>query len=267
MTQIDLSVPVSFYRYFKNVIPVLVLCCSVSCVTQREVEYMQDPDTDIKVFNLPEFQDYRLKPTDELYIQIKSLDEGAANFFSNSAGQQNSNMGALDPHLLSYTIDKEGFLLLPVVGNIEVHGRTLSEVSHMLTDSLQNVLNQPVVTVKLINSYVSVLGEVGKPGHYQYSQEKLSVYDALGLAGDITEYGNRDNVILVRNENGENMRANINLTHSDILSSEYYYLRPNDILYVKPLRNKFWGMRQFPWSVFFAAITTGLLIYEIVNNP
>ena len=88
----------------------------------------------------------------------------------------------------------------------------------------------------------------------------------LGLAGDITDYGNRKKVILVRNENGENIRINLNLTNSDILTSDYYYLRPNDIVYVKPLKEKFWGLRTFPWGVFFSAITTGLLIYEIVNG-
>jgi len=85
------------------------------------------------------------------------------------------------------------------------------------------------------------------------------------LAGDITDYGNRNKVILVRNENNNNLRINIDLTKSDLLSSGYYFLRPNDIIYVKPMTKKFWGMRQFPWQVFFSAITTGLLIYEIVR--
>jgi polysaccharide biosynthesis/export protein len=135
----------------------------------------------------------------------------------------------------------------------------------ILKDSLNHILNQPIVTVKLVNRFVSVLGEVKNPGHYPYSQEKLSIFDAVGMAGDITDYGNRDKAILIRNDNGENMRVNVNLTSSDILTSEFYYLRPNDIVYIKPLREKFWGLRQFPWSVFFAAITTGLLIYEVVN--
>jgi len=238
-----------------------------SCVTQQQVEYLQDSNITTKSFIEAELPNYRLKPNDELYLNINSLDEAAANVFSNNTEQ---NVQALSPYsasMMSFSVDKEGYLILPVIGNVFVKGKTLSEVSLILRDSLNHILNHPVVTVKLVNRYISVLGEVRNPGHFLYSQEKLSIFDAIGLAGDITDYGDRNNVILVRNENGENLRINVNLTKSDILSSDYYNLRPNDIVYIKPLSDKFWGMRQFPWTVFFSAITTGLLIYEIVSTP
>jgi polysaccharide export outer membrane protein len=164
---------------------------------------------------------------------------------------------------MSYSVDKDGYLLLPVIGKILVKDKTLSEITVILKDSLNHILNQPVVTVKLVNRYVSVLGEVRNPGHFPYSQDKLTIYDALGLAGDITDYGNRTKVMLIRNENGENIRINVNLNKSEILSSDYFYLRPNDIVYVVPLRNKFWGMRQFPFEILFSALTTALLFYSI----
>jgi polysaccharide export outer membrane protein len=237
-----------------------------SCVTQRKVEYLQDKNNNIKAFNEAEFPDYRLKSNDELYIQIHSLDEAASNIFSSASQQQSLNAGTIQPYgasLLSYSIDKEGFLLLPVIGKILVKDKTISEVSVILKDSLNHILNQPIVSVKLVNRYVSVLGEVKNPGHFPYAQDKLSIYDAIGLAGDITDYGNRNNLILIRNEKGENIRINLNLTSSEILASDYYNLRPNDIVYVRPLRNKFWGMRQFPFSILFSTLTTGLLIYNI----
>jgi polysaccharide biosynthesis/export protein len=240
-----------------------------SCVSQREVEYLQDKDKRIKSFNDPEIQDYKLKPSDELYIQINSLDEAAANIFSGSVNQQSGAIGGMQPYgasLVSYAIDKEGFLILPVIGKIFVKEKTINQVSEILKDSLITILNQPIVTVKLVNRYISVLGEVRNPGHFPYAQEKLTVYDAMGLAGDITEYGNRGNVILTRNEAGKNFRINLDLTKSDILASNYYYLRPNDILYVKPLRKKFWGMREFPFSIILSTISTALLIYTVVTK-
>jgi polysaccharide export outer membrane protein len=264
----DLSLLTSFFRDIKIIVPILFLVCLTSCVTQRKVEYLMDRNKDIKAFEEAEFPDYRLKPNDELYIQVNSLDEGTANVFSNASSQTSNSTGTISPYgasLISYSIDKEGNLLLPVVGNIPVNGKTLSQVSLVLRDSLKHVLSQPVVSVKLVNRYVTILGEVSSPGHFPYSQEKLTIYDALGLAGDITDYGNRNKVILVRNENGNNIRINLNLTRSDILSSGYLNLRPNDIIYVKPLRNKFWGMRQFPFAILFSTITTGLLIYNIVK--
>lgn len=250
------------FRHFV-LLPVCILLLG-SCVTQRKVEYMQDINNTIKSFKETDYPDYRLKSNDELFITINSLDEAAINIFSNAV-QQNA-YGTLDPYsasLRSYTVDKEGNLLLPVIGNIYVKDKTLSQVSFILRDSLYHVLNQPVVTVKLVNRYISILGNVRNPGHFVYSQDKLTIYDAIGMAGDITDYGNRNNIILIRNENGENKRINLDLTKSEILTSEFYYIRPNDIIYIKPLRNEFWGMRQFPFSVVFSTITTGLLIYNL----
>jgi len=247
---------------------VLMITFLFSCVTQRKVEYLQDKTGNIRTFNEAEFPDYRLKSNDELYIQITSLDEAAANIFSNVSSQISINSGNIQPYgasLFSYSIDKDGYLLMPVIGKILVKDKTISEVSAILKDSLNHILNQPIVSVKLVNRYVSVLGEVKNPGHFPYAQDKFTIYDAIGLAGDITDYGNRNDVILIRNEKSENIRINLDLTKSNILASAYYNLRPNDIVYVKPLRKKFWGMRQFPFTVLFSTITTGLLIYNIIK--
>lgn len=239
-----------------------------SCVSQRDVEYLQDRSNNITNFDEAEFPDYKLKSNDELYIQVNSLDEGAANIFSNANSQASASTGAISPYgasLMSYSVDKEGYLLLPVIGNVFVKDKTLSQVSLILRDSLNHILNQPVVSVKLVNRYVSVLGEINTPGHFSYAQEKLSIYDALSLGGDITDYGNRKQVMLIRNEAGQNICVNLDLTNPDILASGYYYLRPNDIVYVKPLRKRFWGMREFPFAILFSTITTGLLIYNIAR--
>lgn len=239
-----------------------------SCITQSKLEYLQDSNRDIKAFPEAELPNYKLKPNDELYIQINSLDEAAANVFSTASGQPSSLMaGSISPYgasLISYSIDKDGFLLLPIIGKILIKDKTLSEVSGILKDSLNHVLNQPIVTVKLVNRYISILGEVRTPGHYPYSQEKLSIYDAIGLAGDITDYGNRNEVILVRNEDGNNIRINLDLNKADFLASDYFILRPNDIVYVKPLRNKSWVTRQTPISIFLSAISTALLLYNVI---
>jgi polysaccharide biosynthesis/export protein len=257
------------FRNFSLVFSGISLFILSSCISQREVEYLQDSDKTIKAFREAENQDYRLKPDDELYIQINSLDDASANVFSNSNSQQSSYMGSIQPYgasLVSYAINKEGFLLLPLIGNIFVKDKTVPQVSEILKDSLRNILNQPIVSVKLVNRFVSVLGEVRNPGHFPFSQEKLTVYDALGLAGDITDYGNRNEVILTRNENGKNIRINLDLTRSDILASNFYYLRPNDIVYVKPLTKKFWGMREFPFNILLTSISTALLIYTVVKK-
>jgi len=246
---------------------VLSLCIS-SCVTQRNLEYMQDKNRESKTFIEAQIEDYRLKPNDELYIQISSLDDAAANIFSGTSSQQSYYMATIQPYgasLISYAIDKEGYVHLPVIGSLLVKDKTLADVSILLKESLTNILSQPIVSVKLVNRYVSVLGEVRNPGHFVYSQDKLTIFDVIGLAGDITIYGNRKEVILIRNENGKNIRINVNLLKSDILTSGYYNLRPNDIVYVKPLGKRFWGFDQFPYAIILSTITTALLIYSVTK--
>lgn len=239
-----------------------------SCVLQQDLEYMQSTSNDIQKFDEAKIEDYRLKPNDELYIQISSIDDPSSNIFSGSSSQQLYNIGAIQPYgasLTAYTINKEGYLFLPVIGQIEVQDKTTAQVSETITSSLNKILNRPMVTVKLVSRYISVLGEVKNPGHFAYSQEKLTIYDALGLAGDIGDFGNRKEVILTRNENGQNLKIPVNLTQADILSSPYYYIRPNDIIYVKPMERKFWGIKEFPYGVIISSLTAAILLYSVVK--
>ncbi|WP_372948064.1 polysaccharide biosynthesis/export family protein [Mariniphaga sp.] len=263
-----------FYKKVK-LFPLIILSIVLlfsSCVTQRNVEYLRDKSNqqgDIKIFSEAKVPDYKLKPKDELYIQIKSLDDPSTNVFQQVGVQTGNQSGYLQPYsasLMSYPVDKAGYIQLPILGNILVENKSVPEVSAMLQDSLENILSQPTVTVKLVNRFVSVLGEVRNPGHFSYSQEKLTVFDALGLAGDITEYGDRNDVILARNENGNNIRINIDLTSSELMALEHYYIRPNDVIYVKPMRKKFWGMRQFPFQILLSTLSTGILFYTVFGQ-
>ncbi|MCW0481656.1 polysaccharide biosynthesis/export family protein [Gaoshiqia sediminis] len=248
-----------------------IISCSflfLSCVTQRDVEYLQDSNIGIQAFNEAKLEDYKLKPNDELYIQVSSLDDINSNIFSSTNVQQVMSIGSIQPYgasLISYAVDNEGFLHLPVIGPISVVDKTTAQVGEMITKSLSKILSEPRVSVKLVNRFVTVLGEVQRPGHYPYSQVKVSIYDAIGLAGDITEFGNRREVILVRNVNGQNIRVPLDLTQSALLGSEYFYASPNDVIYVKPMRKKFWGLRQFPYDVLLSTITATILFYSVVK--
>jgi polysaccharide biosynthesis/export protein len=255
--------------------PILILYVAFlfsSCVSHRNLEYLRDKENKKEIiisYVEAKIPDYKLKPNDELSINIKSLDDPATNVFQTLGNQQGSNIGYTTPYsasLTSYMIDKTGFIQLPVIGNMYIKDKTIPEVISMLQDSLNNILSSPIVTIKLVNRYVSVLGEVARPGNFSYSQEKLNVFDALGLAGDITTYGDRDEVMLVRNENGKNIRINIDLTSAELMASEYYYLRPNDMIYVKPMNKRFWGLAQFPWAVLLSTISTVILIYTVFGE-
>jgi len=247
----------------------IILSFLSGCVTQHEVLYMQKTDRTPKSFEEAELTDYRLKPNDELYIKVNSLDDPISNVFSTATGQQSLSSENITPFgasLISYTIDKSGYLQLPIVGKIFVKDKTLSDVSLLLTDSLSHILSQPIVIVKLVNCYVSVLGYVKLPGHYLYSQEKLSIYDAIALAGDLTIFGNRSEVMLTRNENGKNILIKLDLTKPEILASNYYWIRPNDMIYVKPLNKRIWGISEFPFGVLLSSLSFSLLVYSIIKK-
>lgn len=255
------------FKKLSLVLSMAALMIFGSCVTQKDLEYLQDKDKLVKEFREAPIDDYKLKPSDELYIQISSQDEASASIFSTTSSQSSMTIAGMQPYgasLAAYTIDKEGYLLLPIIGNVYVKDKTTTQVSGILRDSLTSILNQAVVSVKLVNRYVSILGEVRNPGHFAYSQEKLSIFDALGLAGDITDFGNRSEVILTRNLDGKILRINLNLTKSGIIASEYYYLRPNDMVYVKPLKKRYWGVKEFPFSIILSTLSTALLIYSVI---
>jgi polysaccharide export outer membrane protein len=236
-----------------------------SCVTQRNLEYLHKDKKAPAEFSEPQFTEYHLQPNDALYIQISSLDDASTNIFAQS-GRQQFTLDPYSAYLSSYTIDQEGYIQLPVIGRIKATGKTTLQVSQMIKDSVENILSLPVVSVKLVNQYVSILGEVNSPGHYIYSQDKFTIFNALGLAGDITPYGNRKQVILTRNEDGKTIHVNFDLTSSDILSSKYYYVQPNDMIYVKPLSKRLWGMEQFPFTIIMSIITTGIVVYTFIQQ-
>lgn len=253
---------------FRKVIFYVLLIFSIllnSCVVQHDLEYMKAKKESPVASYEPEFSEYHLQPNDALYIQISSLDDIASNVFAQSAGQQ-PNLDPYSAYMSSYTIDQNGYVQLPVIGKIHASGRTTLEVVDLIKDSVENILSLPVITVKLVNQYVSVLGAVRNPGHYVFSQEEFTIFNALGLAGDITIYGNRKEVMITRNENGKVFTMNFDLTSPEILSSKYYYIQPNDMIYVKSMNKRFWGMEQFPFVLILTTITTGLLIYSVIQQ-
>lgn len=235
-----------------------------SCITQRDLQYMQGKVRTQEVYNEADMPYYKLQPNDALYIQINSLDDPASNVFMQT--ESFYNLSPYSAYMTSYTVDKDGYIQLPVIGKLNVTGKTTIQVADMIKDAVVNILSHPIVTIKLVNQYISVLGEVRTPGHFVFSQDKLTIYDAIGLAGDITVYGNRKEIILVRNKDGKNIRTSVDLTRADLLSSPNYYVQPNDLIYVSPLRKRYWGMQQFPFAVIMSTISTALVVYTFIDT-
>ncbi len=248
-------------------IPSLFILVFSSCLTNKNLTYLQGDLSQAKEFQ-SSTAEYKIKEKDELYIQISSLDEASASIFSSLGNQQYVNLGVIQPYgasMVSYTVEKDGCITLPVIGKLIVKDKTLEEVREAITNNVSNILSQPTVSVKLVNRYVTVLGEVNRPGMYHYFKDEVSIYEAIGLAGDITNWGNRNEVIILRNKNGKNLQIVLDLNNRAMLSSENLYVSPNDIIYVKPLKKKFWGLQEFPYDVLLSAITAAILLYSVVK--
>lgn len=177
-----------------------------------------------------------IQPDDELLITITSPTPGATSAYNSiMPGFSYSPTGeSLNYRQLYYTVNDEGDITMPVLGEIHVAGLTVDELQDKLTEMVRKDVNDALVRVDLMNFYVYVAGEVAKPSKLVIRTKRYSILDALTEVGDLTQYGERKNVLLIRHENGKRIFKHLDLTSSDILTSPYFYLRQNDYIYVEP---------------------------------
>ena len=211
------------------------------CTSYKKVPYMQDPETVNAYGKVIPLYDAKIMPKDLLSITVNTTDPQAAAPF-NLTVQSPLNAGATSmytttqPTLQQYLVNNQGEIDFPVLGKLKVGGMTKNEAENMIREGLKPYLKEtPIVTVRMANYKISVLGEVNKPGTFTVSNEKVNVLEALAMAGDMTVYGVRDNVKLIREDaQGKREIVMLDLTKSDLVLSPYFYLQQNDILYVTP---------------------------------
>lgn len=206
----------------------LIFC---SCVSSREAVYFNNvPDQSL---NINPDEEQKIVPNDILSITVTSPNPDATLVVTNAA----PNNSTTTP---GYLVDLDGYIQFPGLGKLKVAGLTKKQLTENLRTSFidQKLLLDPVVTIRYLNFRVTVLGEVLRPTVVLVPNEKISLLEALGMAGDLTIYARRDNVTLIRDENGKRLIKRINLNNGDIFNSPYYYLKSNDIIYVEPNKTK-----------------------------
>ena len=187
----------------------------------------------------------RIMPKDELTITVNYPEDAEAvvpfNLTATPALGQGRNILSSQPTLQTFLVTNEGTINFPVLGKLEVKGKTVNEVENMIASKIEGTYlkNRPVVTVRLSNYKISVLGEVNSPGTYTVPSEKVSIYGALAMAKDMTIWGRRDNVKLIREDaTGKKSIHELDLNDANIIKSPYFYLQQNDVLYVTPNKTK-----------------------------
>jgi polysaccharide biosynthesis/export protein len=239
---------------------VLVIFLS-GCVSQKQIKYLQQSSKkdSVLLWQTKQAAEYRVHPDDNLYITIKSLSEKANGLFNQQEGSTAMTSDA-SIYLNSYTVSRDGNIDFPVIGKVFVQDLTIEQVKDKLQQLVSEYLKETIVIVKLVNFNVTMLGEVQKPGEYKVYQDKITIFEGIALAGDFTDFANRKQVALIRvTEKGSEIHY-LNLNSASILSSPYYYLKPNDVVYAAPLKVKQWGFATFPYAVVLAAISTIVLL-------
>lgn len=227
-------------KKYRLLIPILAILL-VGCKTTQEMLYFPDFATESDVTQvIPDsLKNYESKimPDDMLLITVNSIDPNAVAVFNLPTSNFLTPGKALisaTPSLQTYIVDNGGYIEFPVLGKIKLGGLTRSEATEFLQEKIKAYVEDPIVTIQCTNYKFSVLGEVTKPGTYQFNSDRITLLDALGYANDITIYGNHANVLLIREENGVRTFHRIDLTQPDIFTSPYYYVKRNDVIYVEP---------------------------------
>ena len=250
-----------------------------SCVTARKVNYMQEPDKYIPHYaDTLSFEDYELRIGDRLYVYVYSLDEKVTAMY-NAGGSNASTMryqmngssgGSYD--LYTYLIDDDGNIDFPTIGKVYVRGMTTREVKHKLEEELSALLKEipgystVSVEVNIVNRSFSIIG--AQSGRYMINKEKMTIFEALAMAGDLNEFNSRKEIKLVREKEGVTTIKTFDARSKDLVNSEYYYIEPNDIIYIRQIPGYSFGINSASTvlGVTATTISFGVLIYTIVQT-
>lgn len=244
-----------------------------SCSSTKKVPYFQNIDA-VDLSQSKGLYDAKIMPKDELSIMVSTTDPAASspfNITTASASGESSSKGSGQ----TYLVDNDGNINFPIIGKIHVQGDTKTQCESKIRDLLMPYMaatENPIVTVRMSGYHVTVMGEVGSPKVVPVTTEKMSILEALAQAGDLSVYGKRDNILLIREDaTGEKHVTRLNLNDANIINSPYYYLQQNDVIYVQPNKVKATGASIGPstslWFSFIGIATslTSLLINVLRN--
>ncbi len=255
-----------------GLVAVLFAVALASCVPQKKMLYLKEAqmaaENISKEYVNDRTVDYKLQPGDNLYIRfINTIDQmSAASLSGDLASRTTSFTSDAGIYLQSYTLDEDGYIELPLTGKIMLKNMTVDQAKEKMQTEINKFVNQTTLVVKLSNFNLTVLGEVSRPGMYKVYQSQINLFEAVALAGNMTNFAKNNEVKIIRQTEHGSEIVTVDMGSADILSSPYYYLKPNDILYVEPLKIKQWGFTTFPYSTVFSIVTLGVTLYSIFRK-
>ena len=245
---------------------VLLAMTFASCVPQKKMILLKEAQmvADDKSINYVNERsvNYKLQPGDNLYIRfLNTVDERSAAAMAGEGNRTMQLSSEASIYLQSYTLDEDGCIELPLTGKIYLKNLTIDQAKDKLQEEVSKFVNQTTLIVKLSNFNLTILGEVNRPGKYNVYQTHINLFEAIALAGNMTNFAKNEEVKIVRQTDDGSEIVTVNLGAADILSSPYYYLKPNDIIYVEPLKIKQWGFTTFPYSTVLSVVSLAVTLY------
>jgi polysaccharide export outer membrane protein len=247
----------------------LIIIVFSACNTYKNIPYFKDvPDSAVMLVKTPQFKEPVIQVDDILVITIQTIDP-EANALLNKTGtstaalNNSAGIGPNQPLITGYRVDKLGNIELPFAGVVHLAGLTTFDARDTITQIISRYYKNPTVDVRFANYKVTVLGEVTHPATYVVPNEKITIFDALGLAGDLTIYGKRENVLLMRDTLGEKKLIRLNLNSKDIISSPYFYIKQNDVVYVEPNKAKIASLdasKTRLYAIIASALTVAIVL-------
>jgi polysaccharide export outer membrane protein len=276
-----------FHMKFNPLVSALLLALPwlSGCVKHTGLIYLNDPGihylNDDSVYSIAQapkgkgavyygpyrLEDYRVRPFDNLMIRANTFETSSLNLFNQAGGSSNSSLfGPAGIYLSSYTVDENGLVDMPVVGKVKVAGLTLGQIKDTLDKKLRPVVNQPFSVVKMTNFRFTVLGEVQNPGtHYVYD-DRVTLFQAIGIAGDLTDFAERSRVKIIREQEGRSEVVLLDLNKPEMLASEYYFVRPNDVIYVEPVQVRAVDINSRSVSLIISSLSIAATLANLLIN-
>ena len=243
-----------------NAVIIVTIILTASCVPISQLSYFNDLN-ELKEPEVNPRTQKLIMPFDRLYIKVISIDAQTNQIFG-AAEEMRSGM---TNGILGYLVDEAGNINFPFVGNINVVSLTTAKAAEKIQKALDDYVSKTSVTVKYIDNQVTIMGEVLHQGVFSFIQDKLNVYEALGLGGGLTQYGDRKKIILIRNEGAKIMHYRLDLSDSKIAAKDYYYILPNDVIVVEPLKALSSSYQNITYTTILSSITTLIAVLLFTN--
>jgi polysaccharide biosynthesis/export protein len=242
---------------------IFIIIFIVSCVPAKQLSYFNDINDLEEPQANPRIQKV-IMPFDKLYIKVISIDPQTIQIFNSTDEIRNSGYGSSG--IIGYLVDENGNINFPFIGNLNVGSLTTTQASEKIQKAMNDYVPNTSIIVKFIDNQVTVMGEVQRQGVFSFTHDKLNIYEAIALGGGLSRYGNRKNIILIRQVGDKTLHYKLDLSDSRIASKDYFYILPNDVIVVEPLNSIASSYQNITYSTILTTVTTLIAVLLFINT-